>query len=56
MFGKTFGFLWSKIQKMLSSGQLDKQPSNGPPSSEQPLGNQSDQNPQNKLSHTSFGT
>jgi hypothetical protein len=36
---------------MLSSGQLGRQPSGKPPSSDQ-----FDQNPQNKLSHASFRT
>jgi hypothetical protein len=46
MFGKTLGFLSSEISTMSLSGQ----------SSKQPLGEQSNQNPWNKLSHTSFGT
>jgi hypothetical protein len=45
MLGKTLGFLLSKIWTM-SNGQLDKQP----------LGGQYNQNPQNKLSHASYGT
>jgi hypothetical protein len=51
MLEKTLGFLSSKISMTSSCEQLGKQPL-----SRKPLGKQFDQNHQNKLSHTSFGT
>jgi hypothetical protein len=48
--------LSSKIWRMSSNGQSGRQPSGKPLSNEQPSDGQSNQNPQNKLSHTSFGT
>jgi hypothetical protein len=56
MLGKTFSFLSSKIWKMLSNGQSSRQPSGEPPSNGQPSSTQSDQNPWNKLFHTSSWT
>jgi len=56
MFGNNFNFLSSKIWRISLNEQSNRQPLSGPPSSKQPSSNQFDQNPWNKLSHTSFGT
>ncbi len=53
MFGNTLGFFSSKIWRMSSNGQSGKQPLGGPLLGGQPLGGQLDQNPWNKLFHTS---